>query len=189
MTNDTVTAPFPRPSKYQKWWADNWKKKPSPRIYRQALTHLEGTPLAVLDPDELVGEAHLLGELLQQVDAEAAAALVRAAVALARLEVRPVSSREYEDQPRFRRNADDIYICIIRPGWEGTRRGAELSARVMRLIEITRGGICLRICYCNFIEINAAMKSYYNGMVERMVFDSGISWLFFYVKCKICAEA
>lgn len=45
-------------------------------------THLKRPPLAVLDAHQLVREAQLLGELLQQVDAEARAALVEGAVAV-----------------------------------------------------------------------------------------------------------
>lgn len=41
---------------------------------------MQRSPAAVLDAHQLVREPQLLGELLQQVDAEAAAALVQGAV-------------------------------------------------------------------------------------------------------------
>ena len=57
------------------------------------MTHLQRAPFPVFDSNKLISEADLLGELLKQVDAESAAALIKALILLRRLNVHPEKRR------------------------------------------------------------------------------------------------
>lgn len=66
-----------------------------------ARAHLQSTPLAVLHPHELVSEADLLGELLQQVNAKSATALIKAPVLLRRLNIHSATKNKHSQSAGF----------------------------------------------------------------------------------------
>lgn len=74
-----------------------------------ARAHLQSTPLAVLHSYELVSEADFLGELLQQVDAKSATALIKALVLLRRLNIHSTTERAPVNC-----STNNCTICIAR---------------------------------------------------------------------------
>ena len=52
-----------------------------------AQAYLQSTPLAILYPYELESKTNFLGELLQQIDAKSATALIKAPIPMCRLNI------------------------------------------------------------------------------------------------------
>jgi len=69
--------------------------------------HLQSTPFAVLYSYKLVSEADFLGELLQQIDAKSAAALIEALVLLRRLDIHPATKTAFVNPAEASKLASD----------------------------------------------------------------------------------